>query len=223
MFFRYRLNLIGSTIYKCLMQIGVVQYKSERGGARKWNEAYKNGTLDYYDDLRERGRYSLIKGYLEFLGSCPQKSVLDVGCGNGILYHRCKQLAFAQWTGLDFSGHAVCEAVQSIENNDATNVKFLERDALTDFRDWGSEKYDTVILNEVLYVCDNPELMIENVLEVLSDSGHIIISNWRTPGDKHLWRLIENHLSIIDDVQVIPSKSREARKGWIVALLKHKQ
>jgi 2-polyprenyl-3-methyl-5-hydroxy-6-metoxy-1,4-benzoquinol methylase len=74
----------------------------------------------------------------------PGGSLLDVGCGEGVLQRRLRALGYARYLGIDSSEEAIARAQ-------------TERDARTEFRCADAETYmpqdrfDVIVFNEVLY------------------------------------------------------------------------
>ncbi len=58
-----------------------------------WEQQFKNGEWDYIKQLDELAHYSIIAGYFQFIKQgC---SILDVGCGEGILQMRLSPHAYS--------------------------------------------------------------------------------------------------------------------------------
>lgn len=99
------------------------------------------------------------------------KTVLDVGCGIGILAEKISPFC-QQIIGIDFSPKAISLAEKRCKNLE--NVSFLERDIRTfDFQG----DYDLVIFSEVLYYLEDRfiERIVHRLKKNLPDSARIII------------------------------------------------
>ena len=69
------------------VRIGALPYRPiDTSSIDQWGSEHENGELAYYGDLRQLARYSVLVGYIRHLG--PEVSVLDVGCGAGLLAER---------------------------------------------------------------------------------------------------------------------------------------
>ena len=88
---------------------GVLPYEPERWSTDQWTDAYRAGTLDYYGGLDELARYSVIVGYIGwFATTCHRPpSVLDIGCGVGLLRSRLESVPFSDYVGVDLSDAAI--------------------------------------------------------------------------------------------------------------------
>src|SRR5438876_6993820 len=73
--------------------------------AEEWDSQYEKGHWEYMKCLEEVGRYSLIAGYIHYLK--PGGSILDVGCGEGILQQRLNLDGISKYVGIDISKVAI--------------------------------------------------------------------------------------------------------------------
>jgi|GEM_PF-1579501 len=199
-----------------LIAAGLRKYEPKPWTTERWNDDYESGALDYFGQLNERPRFSVIVGYLEHVAATGR--ILDAGCGNGFLFKRASHLDFAEWRGVDLSSTAVDLASERAESDG--RAIFRAEDLLDTSASWFEHDYECVVINEVLNMCDDPAQVLRNVIDRLRPSpGHLIISGWRHRGDRHLWSLIDEHARTLDAVQLIPDMNDLAPKGWRVALL----
>lgn len=93
-------------------RIGVLPYQPERWTTDQWTDAYGAGTLNYYGRLDELARYSVIVGYVSWFAEVTGRrpSILDVGCGTGLLRRRLADELISDYLGVDLSPAAVAEA-----------------------------------------------------------------------------------------------------------------
>jgi SAM-dependent methyltransferase len=73
-----------------------------------WEQEYASGYWERMDVLPELGRYSIIAGYCNFLK--PQGSILDIGCGKGLLAKRLSRGLDTLYLGVDLSTFAIDQA-----------------------------------------------------------------------------------------------------------------
>lgn len=198
-----------------LVALGLVRYKPKTWTNERWESDYGDGTLDYFGDLSERSRFSVLVGYLDFLG--PQGRVLDAGCGNGFLFERCRHLQFDEWVGADLSTAAIESATERAAGD--SRARFIAEDLLAPTATWKAHRYSCVILMDVLYMSDDPERLLDLALEALEPDGKVLVSSWCHIGENRLWQMIESRLKTIDHVHVIPRNSENASNGWRLALL----
>jgi len=97
--------------------------------------------------------------------------VLDVGCGGGIICEPLARLG-AKVTGIDFAPNNIKAAkIHSKKNKLKINYiyKDIERSKL-------DEKFDLILMFEVLEHLDNWKITIKNIKKNLNNNGTIIIS-----------------------------------------------
>lgn len=199
-----------------LVSLGLRRYEPKPWTIDRWNRDYANGNLDYFGQLSERPRFSVIVGYLDHVS--PTGQILDAGCGNGFLFERARHLDFSLWRGVDLSSAAIDLATERNRTDD--RAVFQAADLLDETGAWAEHKYEVVVINEVLNMCDDPERLLVNVIERMeAKSGRLVISGWRHRGDHQLWRLIDRHTRTLDAVQLVPAMNNLAPRGWRVALL----
>ena len=75
-----------------------------------WNCQYASGHWDYLANISELGRYAVVASYVGRLR--PRGTILDVGCGAGLLRSRFDAVEFETYTGIDISREAVRQATE---------------------------------------------------------------------------------------------------------------
>ena len=146
----------------------------------RFEQQYRCGAWDRLSGNAELSRYSIIVGYCNML---RPESILDVGCGQGILAKRLKSVGYRRYLGIDFSSEAILQA-QSTEADertcfaiaDATNANILER-------------FDLIIFNECLYYFDHPYAVTQHYVHALSGNGRIIVSMYKSFRNRMIWRM----------------------------------
>ncbi len=69
--------------------------------AAGWDEEYEAGRWAFLRSLPESGRYGIIGMWLSLTGSMDD--VLDIGCGEGLLYERLQPMGVKRYVGMDLS------------------------------------------------------------------------------------------------------------------------
>jgi cyclopropane fatty-acyl-phospholipid synthase-like methyltransferase len=123
-------------------------------GEDSWDNAYQDGTWDYLAaDPSELSRQALTAAQVAIHKAAGQRDILDLGCGEGALSQFVPQSD--AYTGVDISAEAIEKANQLYPSR-----KFMTADlaslAVTDFR--ATERYDAIVLNEVLYYLSEEEM-----------------------------------------------------------------
>lgn len=130
--------------------------------AEWWNP---EGPLKTLHDLNPT-RLAFIKRYIRL----PQLSILDVGCGGGILAEALSE-GGAKVTGLDVEEEAILAARH--HNKDSGHpVKYVCQPIET----FISEPYDAITCMEMLEHVANPSLIIEHSARLLKPGGYLFLS-----------------------------------------------
>lgn len=153
----------------------VRRWEAGRGDVPKdraaWDEQYAAHGWDFLAGLGEVAHYAVIMGYASYLR--PGGSVLDVGCGEGVLHERLRAVGYAHYTGVDISTVAI-EALRARTANDPDSTReFVAADA-DEFTP--SRTYDVVVFNESLTYFPDPAATFRRYLGFLAEDGVAIVS-----------------------------------------------
>jgi 2-polyprenyl-3-methyl-5-hydroxy-6-metoxy-1,4-benzoquinol methylase len=161
--------------------------------------------------LEELARYSVIVGYVAWFAGIRDfaPSVLDVGCGVGVLRERLERVPFSEYVGVDLSE----AAIEAAQVKDHSRSRFL----VGDFASLDLGTFDVVVLNEVLYYAPDARRFLAQVASALARDGLVLISMWRHPGDHVLWRVVDANLPIMDQVEVRNRSNPINKRGWLVS------
>lgn len=136
-----------------------------------WDADYERGRWDVMHEPDELPRYDAIAAHLRRLG--PGARVLDVGCGDGLLLERARDLELGRYTGVDLSRAAIDRA----RERHGEGVELVVADA----ESWEPPaSFDAVVLNECLYYFERP---LEGALRWrrwLAPGGVLVVSSFRT-------------------------------------------
>ena len=123
----------------------------------EWNAALYDNKHDF---VAEYG-----KGLLEFVSENNNQSILDLGCGTGILTVQLKKLAEVV-IGVDSSESMIKRAQQQYPD-----IKFMECDALAlPFK----EQFDVVFSNAVFHWITDHNALLNNIHKVLKPGGLLV-------------------------------------------------
>ena len=179
----------------------------ERGdvpvGQQTWEEQYREGRWAGLRGADEVARYGVLIGFLEQLTAA--RSILDVGCGEGILRDLLGPGRYARYEGIDLSAVAIESARRGVGAAD----RLLVADAET-YVPEGT--FDAVVLNESLYYLADPRGQARRYLGFVRPGGLLLVSMFHSVRTAAILRALEAELPLVDRVRV------SGRKGsWAIA------
>jgi SAM-dependent methyltransferase len=201
-------NMAETPIGRTLVPAGILRsllpYGPDTADALTWDKQYGSGRWDYLASLQEMPRNALIVGYC---GSLHRRiSVLDLGCGPGLLPRLLLPLGYSAYVGVDLSDAAITRA----RANAPENTEFVAADVEGYTPD---RRFDVVVLNEVLYYLKRPEVLMQRSTSFLENQGVLIVSLWDNGQGWRVWRQCANRVSVLDEVWV-----RNENAAWWVRL-----
>jgi len=185
-----------------LVAAGLLKYKARYASDYgEWSEAYASGFWDYLSDVEQLARYCLLAGYIEFF-EC--RSVLDVGCGHGVLRATMRSVEFDRYVGIDPVPNAVSVAQQLADSRS----EFLVGDVFLPALD----TFDAVVCNEVLYYVEDVDAMLARLCELVKPGGYLLTSHVRHSGDAGLYRMIGQRLELVEELDLSNDTPRGRRR-----------
>jgi 2-polyprenyl-3-methyl-5-hydroxy-6-metoxy-1,4-benzoquinol methylase len=164
-----------------------------------WEAQYSGEKWNFLETISELGRYSVIAGYIAHLK--PQATVLDIGCGEGILFDRYQGQGYSKYLGVDISQVAIARLVD--RQNEKTH--FVSADA-ENFEP--PEAFDAIVFNESIYYFHDPLTCVKRYCNYLKPNGLIILSTCHTSTRaRSITHKIKETYSILDEVDVIHHQS----------------
>ncbi|QNJ98361.1 class I SAM-dependent methyltransferase [Constantimarinum furrinae] len=140
---------------------------------QRWNKQYKKGRWDSLQSEKEAKRYHQIIDYLkEYAPQTP--TILDIGCGDGVLNQRMGDYEFSYFLGLDFSKESIKKAIAK----EFRNSEFITADIIGYTP---SRNFDVIVFNEAFYYIHDSEKekVLNQMLDHLNPNGLIITSIYR--------------------------------------------
>lgn len=162
-----------------------------------WNDLYASGRWAYLDQLDELSHYSVLVGYCQFF--YPKGSILEVGCGEGLLQQRLEVLPYKRYIGVDISSVAIdkCKAQES------SKTTFHQGDGASFIP---NELVDIIIFNESLYCFNDCIAVLEHYQQFLNPEGVIVISMHVQAVASSHWEKIADYFEILDETHLKNSK-----------------
>ena len=156
-----------------------------------WEQQYGSGHWDFLRSLGERARFSVLAGYLHELK--PQGALLDVGCGEGLLYERLLSQP-SVYLGLDISAAAI-EKARTIGAG-----PFLCADAEQFV---ASDTYDVIVFNECLYYFYDPVGTVGRYASALRPDGIMIVSTFlQSRRGRAILRALKRKHTVMDETSI---------------------
>ena len=168
-----------------------------------WEERYAKTYRDLLETRNEIGRHGVMVEYITKV--IKHGSVLDVGCGTGILAELLNPALF-DYTGIDISEEAISLAQNKLPamKNRFLNIRFEEYQPDTQF--------DVIIANESIYYMDM-DLFFRHCHQKIKENGHLIVSVYDFKKGKTLLSSIKAKMENPFEISVI---NPEADLKWNV-------
>jgi 2-polyprenyl-3-methyl-5-hydroxy-6-metoxy-1,4-benzoquinol methylase len=170
------------------MKINPMRWFNRKESRALWDQQYAEG---FWDKLlhspTEEGRYTCVRSFVAEYSNGG--TILEVGCGDGLLQEQMKEESYSKYIGIDLSQVAIDKAarLQSLKTSYrcANMEDFIPVD-----------QFDVIIFNESLYYSKRPSGLIRKYARYLNKTGVLIIS------------LTEQHARTADIMKSIRKKHR---------------
>ena len=161
-------------------------YRPQRVSADAWDREYRDGRWSFLQTLGCVAGTAAIMGYVQHFAPT---TILDVGCGTGILANKLKVLPYRAFLGIDISPEAIAQAAAGAD----TRTMFAVSDAET-FETDG--RFDTIIFNQCMYYMRDPRATIAQYARFLTPNGRIIVAMADNARAHVAWPLIERDMIV---------------------------
>ena len=177
-----------------------------KDSAERLDLKYKTGHWNNLRTINEFAHYSIIAGYFQFLKKGG--SILDIGCGEGLLADRIGAFNYSIYSGFDFSRDAIDMAQSRMNGNTFFTVSDMNSHE-------PAQTFDAIVFNEVIYYNSNTLATLKRYSKFLSPQGIFIISCFTSQNDKINWNEIEPYFALYDRTTVTNSIG----SGWVIRVL----
>ncbi|WP_166657912.1 class I SAM-dependent methyltransferase [Actinokineospora alba] len=174
-----------------------------------WDGQYARGEWDYLAGVAEISHYAVIVGYGTYLK--PGGSVLDVGCGEGVLQERYLPHGYSNYVGVDISA----VAVEKLKDREDERTAFVQGDAESTVPEG---KFDVIVFNESLYYFEDPLAVMTRYAEVLAPDGIFLVSMFQ--GSRRARSVLEHvlrHHTVLDE-----TLTTQGTRSWRCAVVRPK-
>jgi len=207
---RTPLGLLARRAYRAGVDVGLFPYRpSGITDVASWEATYQAHRWDYMRGLVESPRYAVLIGYMQNLNQRP--SVLDVGCGSGLLRARIGDMPLERFVGIDHSATAIAEA--NAHEYQRTEFKVVSAPSA----ELGA--FDVVVCNEMLYYVTDLGEFFDRIAAVLKPNGHLLCSIWQHPGVGALQRALDKRFPLKAAVKI--RALTDAHPAWRVSCHRH--
>jgi 2-polyprenyl-3-methyl-5-hydroxy-6-metoxy-1,4-benzoquinol methylase len=163
--------------------------------ARTWEAQYAAARWDFLGETSELARFSILAGYIGHLK--PGGSVLDAGCGQGVLLCRLSDSYYSRYVGIDLSDSAIAVARQQQNPRSTFLTADCEQYSPT-------ERFDVIVFNEVLMCLRDPLCTVERYVRFLNSGGVLLVSMCTAArASATILRQLKRAYSSVDEVRVV--------------------
>jgi 2-polyprenyl-3-methyl-5-hydroxy-6-metoxy-1,4-benzoquinol methylase len=177
--------------------------------AQTWEAQYAAGRWDFLAELSELARFSVLAGYICHLK--PGGTVLDTGCGQGVLLRRLPLSCYSRYVGIDVSASAIAVA----QDQGSERSTFLAADC----EEYSPEEhFDVIVFNEVLCCLRDPLRTVERYASSLKPGGLLLVSLCTAArGSSTVLRRLKRAYATVDEVRVVHSGRKVS---WVCTALR---
>ena len=156
----------------------------------QWDKEYASGRWDYFNDELQVSRYEAVLKVVD--GYPGKRTILELGCGEGILQARMRPGSYERFLGIDISKVAIRKASRLKDRS--TDYKCGDMEKFVP-----SGKFTLLIFNEVLNYSDDPVRLLTRYANFLEPRGLVICSFFETGHSLQIMRDIEKRFPAIDE------------------------
>jgi 2-polyprenyl-3-methyl-5-hydroxy-6-metoxy-1,4-benzoquinol methylase len=165
--------------------------------AQTWEAQYAAGRWDFLAELSELARFSILAGYICHLK--PGGTVLDTGCGQGVLLRRLPRSCYSKYVGIDVSASAISVAQE--QGNERSTFLAADCEEYSP-----AEHFDVIVFNEVLCCLRDPLRTVERYTRSLNPGGLLLVSLCTAArGSSTILGRLKRAYATVDEVRVVHS------------------
>jgi 2-polyprenyl-3-methyl-5-hydroxy-6-metoxy-1,4-benzoquinol methylase len=174
-----------------------------------WEAQYAAGRWDFLAELSELARFSVLAGYICHLK--PGGSVLDTGCGQGVLLRRLPSSCYSKYVGIDLSESAISVAQQHAPERSTFLAADCEEYLPT-------QQFDVIVFNEVLCCLHDPLRTVERYARALNPGGILLVSLCTAGrGTRKVLSGLKQAYATVDEVRIVHSGRKVS---WVCTALR---
>jgi 2-polyprenyl-3-methyl-5-hydroxy-6-metoxy-1,4-benzoquinol methylase len=185
------------------MVFGLIGYRPQRVSAETWDAEYRSGQWDYLRRMDSLAGLISILGYCQYLNPA---SILDVGCGEGLLAEKLKVLSYTSYLGIDVSREAIASATARL-GDARSHFAVAQAESFE-----SSTRFDVIVFNQSLYYLPDPARVMTDYRGLLAPQGRIIVSMVHNARTRAAWPLVESALAVEDAMTITQGKGQVTTK-----------
>ena len=149
-----------------------------RRRADRWDHQYASGRWEGLKAPLEQARLDACVALLR--RHAAGGHLLEIGCGEGLLWQRLAPDDYQQFVGVDISAVAIQRATRLAGNRATFLVADMQRLEL-------DEKFDAVIFTESIYYVSRCDELLRRYVRFLRENGVFVISVFHNRGSTGVW------------------------------------
>lgn len=162
-----------------------------RSKEQQWNKEYARGTWDSLKSPLEEERFQALR--LLITKYSRNSSILEVGCGEGILQSTLPPHLYSDYLGIDISQVAIQKAAYL--QNPVVHYCYADMEKFVP-----PQSFDIIIFSETLYYATNPLGLMQQYMEYLRPEGIMIVSVFENPRNKKAMSLINSSFPYTEEI-----------------------
>jgi 2-polyprenyl-6-hydroxyphenyl methylase/3-demethylubiquinone-9 3-methyltransferase len=167
-----------------------IKRKILRDYKARLDHQYAAGRWESLSHLSEMAHHQILAGYVLRLN--PKGTVLDLGCGEGVLNDSIQKHNYQYYVGVDLSSDAARIANER-RGDDKTVFCQGNMDHYVP-----TQTFDFIIINEALYFSENPRKLLNRLDRYLNQGGHLMVS-MLTPNGDYIWEELSKDFDFLDE------------------------
>ncbi|HWB91864.1 MAG TPA: methyltransferase domain-containing protein [Puia sp.] len=139
----------------------------------RWDKEYASGRWDYLNESIVAESYDAVLQVIA-RNLAGDRSILELGCGEGILQTRMPRDTYSRFLGVDISKVAIRKAQRF--KDDKTDYRVGNMETYVP-----SGKWNMIIFNEVLFYTGDPLGLVKRYVPYLQPAGTLLVALRETP------------------------------------------
>ena len=183
----------------------LIGYRPQQVSVSSWDNEYRDGAWKYLETIGSLAGQVSILGYCQYLAP---NSILDVGCGAGLLASKLRVLPYKSYLGIDISAEAIAQARKLQDER----TQFAVADAN---RFESTSTFDVIIFNQSMNYMPQPAARVTHYSRYLTPHGRLIVSMCYSARARAAWPLVTKDMRVEDSVTFMQSEGNGTTKVLI--------